>query len=45
MARTKKEEVVVEETAVTTEEVVVSEVRDDAFYAKHTGAQDNVIYG
>lgn len=23
----------------------VVEVRDKAFYAKHTGAQDNVIYG
>ncbi len=38
MARTKKEEVVVEEVATT-------KVRDDAFYAKHTGAQDNIIYG
>lgn len=42
MAKKKVEEVV-EETVVT-EEVVKTE-RDAEFLKKHTGAQDNVIYG
>lgn len=42
-----KKTVVVEDVVLDTlpEEVKDQEVRDDAFYAKHTGAQDNIIYG
>lgn len=45
MARKKVEENVVLDTLPEEVKDEVVEVRDEEFHKKHTGAQDNIIYG